>query len=106
MNFERDRVHAAYGLSKPGPSPEVRGTETAGTRSRAHMGLYARTTVKAITRNDAFKIAHFQSYLIMFFHYSRKIWSLHAVDMNSILKLNYHLSFKTGFSRFAMPKLV
>ena len=39
-------------------------------------------------------------------HYFRKIWSLHAGDMNSILKLNYHLSFKTGFSRFTMPSLV
>ena len=42
----------------------------------------------------------------MFSHYFRKLWSLHADGMNSILKLNYHLSFKTGFSRFAMPKVV
>ena len=40
------------------------------------------------------------------FHYFRKIWPLHADDMNSILKLNYYLSFETGFSRFAMAKVV
>ena len=39
-------------------------------------------------------------------HYFRKIWSLHADDMNFILKWNYYLSFETGFSRFAMAKVV
>ena len=49
MNFERDRVHAAYGLSKPSLSPEVRGTGTAGTRMHTAQ-------VKAILyRNDAFQ---------------------------------------------------
>ena len=52
MNFEHDRVHAAYGLSKPSLSPDVILAQwrlAAGTRMHTAQ-------VKAILyRNDAFQ---------------------------------------------------
>ena len=48
----------------------------------------------------------FFNYIDHVSHYFRKIWPLPADEMNTILKWNYYLSFETGFSRFAMAKVV
>ena len=70
-----------------------------------HLTLSVTMHISMTSRPTLFKLLIF-NHIDHVSHYFCKIWPLHADDMNSILKWNYYLSFETGFSRFAMAKVV